>query len=102
MLGAAMPEAAVDEHGDPLVDEHNVRAHANTADGYRVVLAEAVAPSVESRADRDLGLGVCALVAAHLRCYRRRSGVRVRDPEERGGRMCGHARKRLGHRGLER
>lgn len=33
MLGAAVPEASVDEHGDLATREYDVRAYRATADG---------------------------------------------------------------------
>lgn len=66
MLRAPMPEAPVDEHGEPLSREDDIRPNrAATRDWDRRVHTEAQAPSVEGRPEAELGAGVSARVCHH-------------------------------------
>lgn len=57
-----MPEAAIDEHGHPGSREDHVRLNASAGSTDQEVLAEAKAPTVEVRAQQQLGLRAGALV----------------------------------------
>src|SRR5690242_8812928 len=89
-----MPEAAVDEHGDLAAGERDVRADTARRQVEPEVLAIAVTHGVQRGPQRQLGLGVGAAVAPHVRRPARIGGERVRLTL--GGRLRrGPARRRV-------
>src|SRR3954463_11564117 len=69
VVGARVPEAAVDVNGHPGGAEDDVGARAETGDGSTVD-AEAETAAVELRADRQLRSGVAAPEPRHLGALR--------------------------------
>lgn len=81
VLGAHVPEAAVDEHGDLGLGEDDVGVRADVAGADQQVLAEPQAHGVEGGAEPDLGLGVDPLVGLADLGGRRRGRLGVgHDP----------------------
>lgn len=78
VLRAAMPKAAVDEHGDAPAREDDVGLRRDGGQLEPVVDAEAQAPRVEAASERALGAGVASPVARHAPRHPRveRRGVR--------------------------
>jgi len=76
VLGAGMPEAAVDVDGDAGGAEDDVGAGAKASDGGAVD-AEAEAATVQLGAERQLGLRVAAAELRHLGALRRRRRSRL-------------------------
>src|SRR5262249_9404570 len=62
VLGATVPETAVNEHGDACFRQHNVRRAGEVAP----VHPEAETPGVKGSSDGQLGLGRRTWHAAHL------------------------------------
>jgi len=78
MLRAAVPEAAVDEHSDPASGERDIGPDPIPARKVQaIVLAVAVAPAVQSTAQRKLGLGVGAPIGAHVGRATWAGGMRI-------------------------
>ena len=82
--GAGMPEAAVDEHGDPDPGERDVHPHYAPRNAKRQVLAEPQSPAVELGAQRDLRSSVPPRVAAHAGTDLSARWVRIRKWQLRG------------------
>ncbi len=100
MDGAYVPEAAIDEDGNPAFREDDVRPDADPVQVETVVLPEAIAPGVESRPQADLGLGVNPPVGLHVA---RTAGVQGHRPTcvLLAVLDCGHEDSlRVGSRGL--
>lgn len=76
VLRTAVPEAAVDEHGNPSPREDHVRA---STEGRlrREINAEPQSARVQEPSDRELRLRVPALVGLHIAPHRFRRGPRV-------------------------
>jgi hypothetical protein len=94
VVGAGVPEAAVNEDGDPPAGERDIRADPAQRQIEPEVLAVAVAHGVQRGAQRQFGLGVGAAVAPHVRRTARvdREWVRL----ALGGRLRrGPARRRV-------
>lgn len=70
VLGAAVPEAPVDEHDQSVAREDDVRSAAES-DDRGVVYTEASATLVELSSQRELRAGVAASIGAHRRARRR-------------------------------
>lgn len=80
VLGAAVPEAPVDEDSDPKPCEHDGSPSAQSGSIWRVVDAEAKSGGMEEPSQSDLRLGVPSSVAEHRSpcalAARRRHGER--------------------------
>jgi hypothetical protein len=83
VLRAAVPEAAVNEHGDAPAAEDDVRPHLKTVESEWIVDTEAQPPGVKRPTDGPLGLGVAPWVAGHPLG----DGRVVRDRVGQGGQL---------------
>lgn len=70
MLGARVPKATVDEHGDSWSQEHNIRSDPPPTGVDREVRAKAKAMLKQERTNGDFRLRVTAAVRPH-RCHSR-------------------------------
>jgi hypothetical protein len=68
MLLAAMPKAAVEEHGDALPSEHDVGLATKLGERASV-LSESQAEPVEPAPQLNLGSGVSSAIGLHDRSY---------------------------------
>lgn len=71
MVGAAVPEAAVDEDRDARTNEHDVRPDEAGFQGDRELNPEPITPAVEGGAQSKLRHGVPLPVSPHHRPDRR-------------------------------
>src|ERR1700761_5529678 len=68
VIRAAVPEAAVNEHGDPAGGEHDVGTDPDAARQIEPqILAVTVALAVQRPPQREFRLGVGAAVSLHIR-----------------------------------
>jgi hypothetical protein len=74
MLGTAVPEAPVNEYGDPEPREEDVCSSARHP-GERGIDSKPAATGVEKPAQGDLRLGVTTALAAHACTHRRTPGL---------------------------
>lgn len=65
MLWAPMPEAPIAEHDNARPCEHNVGPYRLLTDSQGEILAEAITPSVQLGAQRDLRLSVTPTIRGH-------------------------------------
>ena len=65
VLGTAMPEAAVDEHGEAGAGKHDVWAHAYRASVDRQVDSVSEAAPMEYGSEEEFRFRVAAAIAAH-------------------------------------
>jgi len=66
MLRAAVPEAPVDEHGDPFAGKHDVWAYPSAGEVNAVVHAVAEPGSMKDGTQRELGFRVPTTVRLHV------------------------------------
>lgn len=66
MVGAAVPEATVNEDGHPAPREDDVGPHPDVAGTHTKILAESVAEAMERTPQSDLGLGVHPADRLHI------------------------------------
>ena len=65
MLGATMPEAAVQEDGETLRRKSDISVNSDRASYDQVLISKPQPVPVQLRSDSDLGLGIGLPVAAH-------------------------------------
>lgn len=80
-----MPEAPVDEHGDPLAGEHDVWAHPSAGEVDAVVHAVAEPCSMKSGPQRELGFRVPTTVRLHVPAPHGRPQTGILATQEVGG-----------------
>lgn len=84
MVGAAVPETALDEDGDAGTREDDVRTDGSASfEADREVDAEAHPRSVQKRANLTLWTRIPATIRAHVRTPRGRAGRRWNDNRHR-------------------
>lgn len=80
VLGTAVPEATVDEDGDLLPGEYDIRLHESFRQSDRMMLPEAKAEPVKGRSDRDLRFRVRTPIGSHPDRHLLARRVWVREP----------------------